>query len=144
MDDNYYSIDSIISENQVHCCLPGRARLYPPFGQKIQCTLKVNIPDMGHLDGGHDRDVRIEDSFLSLPLYFALDRSMPKVRFNYHYGLLSSLYTRECVSMPALATQKKRCIHFAGTTWISPSLPHSARAYETRSTQKPRASCYQR
>ena len=28
------------------------------FTQKIQCTFKVDIPDMGHLDGGHERDVR--------------------------------------------------------------------------------------
>ena len=28
--------------------------------QKIQCTFKVDIPDMGHLDGGRERDVRIE------------------------------------------------------------------------------------
>ena len=33
--------------------------VYPPFTQKIQCTFKVDIPDMGHLDGGHERDVRI-------------------------------------------------------------------------------------
>lgn len=25
--------------------------------QKIQCTFKVDIPDMGHLDGGKERDV---------------------------------------------------------------------------------------
>ncbi len=41
MDDDYYSIDSILAENQ-----------------KIQCTFKVDIPDMGHLDGGNERDVR--------------------------------------------------------------------------------------
>ena len=40
MDDDYYSIDSILAENQ-----------------KIQCTFKVDIPDMGHLDGGNERDV---------------------------------------------------------------------------------------
>lgn len=40
MDDDYYSVDSILAENQ-----------------KIQCTFKVDIPDMGHLDGGNERDV---------------------------------------------------------------------------------------
>lgn len=40
MDDDYYSIDSILAENQ-----------------KIQCTFKVEIPDLGHLDGGNERDV---------------------------------------------------------------------------------------
>lgn len=36
-----------------------RACMYTStFTQKIQCTFKVDIPDMGHLDGGHERDVR--------------------------------------------------------------------------------------
>lgn len=30
--------------------------------QKVRCTFKVDIPDMGHLDGGHERDVRVENS----------------------------------------------------------------------------------
>ena len=46
---------------------PGICRIISPcpasmytstFTQKIQCTFKVDIPDMGHLDGGHERDVR--------------------------------------------------------------------------------------
>lgn len=41
MDDDYYSIESILAENQ-----------------KIQCTFKVDVPDMGHLDGGKAGDVR--------------------------------------------------------------------------------------
>ena len=40
MEDDYYSVDSILAENQ-----------------KIQCTFKVDVPDMGHLDGGNERDV---------------------------------------------------------------------------------------
>ena len=40
MDDDYYSIESILAENQ-----------------KIQCTFKVDVPDMGHLDGGKAGDV---------------------------------------------------------------------------------------
>ena len=42
MDDDYYSIESILAENQ-----------------KIQCTFKVDVPDMGHLDGGKSGDVRL-------------------------------------------------------------------------------------
>ena len=38
MEDDYYSVDSILAENQ-----------------KIQCTFKVDVPDMGHLDGGNER-----------------------------------------------------------------------------------------
>ncbi|KAH9981868.1 hypothetical protein BJV74DRAFT_853472 [Russula compacta] len=53
MEDDYYSIDSILSENQ-----------------KIQCTFKVDIPDMGHLDGGHERDIKAQ-SKVQLPLWLA-------------------------------------------------------------------------
>ena len=41
MDEDYYDIEGILAENQ-----------------KIQCTFKVSVPDMGHLDGGSERDVR--------------------------------------------------------------------------------------
>lgn len=41
MEDDYYSIDAILAENQ-----------------KIQCTFKQGIPNMGHLEGGNERDVR--------------------------------------------------------------------------------------
>ncbi|KAF8484506.1 GINS complex Psf3 component [Russula ochroleuca] len=53
MEDDYYSIDSILSENQ-----------------KIRCTFKVDIPDMGHLDGGHERDIKAQ-SKVQLPLWLA-------------------------------------------------------------------------
>ncbi|KAI0248699.1 GINS complex Psf3 component [Lactifluus subvellereus] len=53
MEDEYYSIDSILSENQ-----------------KIQCTFKVDIPDMGHLDGGRERDIKAQ-SKIQLPLWLA-------------------------------------------------------------------------
>ncbi|KAI0053084.1 GINS complex Psf3 component [Auriscalpium vulgare] len=53
MDDDYYSIDAILAENQ-----------------KIQCTFKVDIPDMGHLDGGKDRDIK-KNSKIQLPLWIA-------------------------------------------------------------------------
>ncbi|KAI9467264.1 GINS complex Psf3 component [Lactarius psammicola] len=53
MEDDYYLIDSILSENQ-----------------KIQCTFKVDIPDMGHLDGGHERDIKAQ-SKIQLPLWLA-------------------------------------------------------------------------
>ncbi|KAI9428821.1 GINS complex Psf3 component [Lactarius indigo] len=53
MEDDYYLIDSILSENQ-----------------KIQCTFKVDIPDMGHLEGGHERDIKAQ-SKIQLPLWLA-------------------------------------------------------------------------
>ncbi|ETW84241.1 hypothetical protein HETIRDRAFT_415948 [Heterobasidion irregulare TC 32-1] len=53
MDDDYYSIESILAENQ-----------------KVQCTFKVDIPDMGHLDGGKERDIKAQ-SKIQLPLWMA-------------------------------------------------------------------------
>ncbi|KAI0787106.1 hypothetical protein BC629DRAFT_1714841 [Irpex lacteus] len=53
MDDDYYSIDSILAENQ-----------------KIQCTFKVDIPDMGHLDGGNERDIKAL-SKIQVPMWLA-------------------------------------------------------------------------
>lgn len=62
MDDDYYSIESILSENQVNqltaydTCI-----VYLPTAhcnwQKIQCTFKRDIEDMGHLAGGDEKDV---------------------------------------------------------------------------------------
>ncbi|KAI0265132.1 GINS complex Psf3 component [Gloeopeniophorella convolvens] len=53
MEDEYYSIDAILSENQ-----------------KIQCAFKVDIPDMGHLEGGTERDIKAH-SKVQLPLWLA-------------------------------------------------------------------------
>ncbi|KAI0320631.1 GINS complex Psf3 component [Amylostereum chailletii] len=58
MDDDYYSIDSILAENQEsRSC-----------GQKIQCTFKIDIPDMGHLGGGDERDIKAL-SKIQIPLW---------------------------------------------------------------------------
>ncbi|RDX53077.1 GINS complex, Psf3 component [Polyporus arcularius HHB13444] len=51
MEDDYYSIESILAENQ-----------------KIQCTFKVDVPDMGHLDGGKTGDIKAL-SKVQLPLW---------------------------------------------------------------------------
>ncbi|KAJ4472294.1 hypothetical protein J3R30DRAFT_3524280 [Lentinula aciculospora] len=40
MDNDYFSIDAILAENQ-----------------KIQCKFKQRIPEMGHLGGGSERDI---------------------------------------------------------------------------------------
>ena len=62
------------------------------FTQKIQCTFKVDIPDMGHLDGGHERDVRTAlpnrppHASLSLSLSHIHVRSKPKARSNCRSG----------------------------------------------------------
>ncbi|KAH7887901.1 hypothetical protein F5I97DRAFT_1804471 [Phlebopus sp. FC_14] len=53
MDDDYFSIDAILAENQ-----------------KIQCTFKVDIPDMGHLGGGSDRDIKSLQK-VQMPMWLA-------------------------------------------------------------------------
>ncbi|KAL5476509.1 PSF3_1 [Sanghuangporus weigelae] len=51
MDDDYYSIDAILAQNQ-----------------KVQCTFKTDVPDLGYLDGGSDRDIKAS-SKLQLPFW---------------------------------------------------------------------------
>ncbi|KAF9821021.1 hypothetical protein IEO21_00998 [Rhodonia placenta] len=53
MEDDYFSVESILSENQ-----------------KIQCTFKIDIPDMGHLDGGNERDIKAL-SKIQVPMWIA-------------------------------------------------------------------------
>ncbi|CCL99176.1 uncharacterized protein FIBRA_01191 [Fibroporia radiculosa] len=53
MEDDYYSIESILAENQ-----------------KIQCNFKIDIPDMGHLDGGNERDMKAL-SKAQIPMWMA-------------------------------------------------------------------------
>lgn len=48
MDFDYFSIDAILAENQ-----------------KIQCTFKQEIPGVGHIGGGSERDVRFAFSTLN-------------------------------------------------------------------------------
>ncbi|TCD70497.1 DNA replication protein [Steccherinum ochraceum] len=53
MGDEYYDIDAILAENQ-----------------KVQCTFKVNVPDMGHLAGGEDRDIK-SGAKIQIPMWMA-------------------------------------------------------------------------
>ncbi|KAK7696620.1 hypothetical protein QCA50_001278 [Cerrena zonata] len=53
MDEDYYDIEAILAENQ-----------------KIQCTFKVTVPDMGHLDGGSERDIK-PASKVNIPIWMA-------------------------------------------------------------------------
>ncbi|KAF7331915.1 Dna replication complex gins protein psf3 [Mycena kentingensis (nom. inval.)] len=53
MEDDYFSIDAILAENQ-----------------RVACRFKVDIADMGHLGGGADRDAGIsKGTNLQLPLW---------------------------------------------------------------------------
>ncbi|KAF9449924.1 hypothetical protein P691DRAFT_702381 [Macrolepiota fuliginosa MF-IS2] len=53
MNPDYFSIDAILSENQ-----------------KIQCSFRQKIPDMGHLGGGSERDAR-QSQKVQLPVWLA-------------------------------------------------------------------------
>lgn len=53
MDNDYFSIDAILAENQ-----------------KIQCTFKVDVPEVGHLGGGNDRDIKAPAK-LPIPMWLA-------------------------------------------------------------------------
>ncbi|KAK7470851.1 DNA replication protein [Stygiomarasmius scandens] len=53
MDNDYFSIDAILAENQ-----------------KFQCTFKQEIPDMGHLGGGSERDIQVQ-SKRQIPIWLA-------------------------------------------------------------------------
>ena len=81
---------------------------------------------MGHLDGGHERDVRIESYVLcshspSLCIP-ALGRSRHKVRSNCHCGLLSSSYTRECVTA-SLGAPIKNKMHSSCRDYVDFTVP---------------------
>ncbi|KAJ8473765.1 hypothetical protein ONZ45_g16173 [Pleurotus djamor] len=53
MEYDYFSIEAILAENQ-----------------KLQCTFKYDIPDMGHLGGGNERDIKML-SKRQIPLWLA-------------------------------------------------------------------------
>lgn len=60
MDDDYYSVESILAENQ-----------------KVQCTFKVPIQDMGHLAGGTEPHVRPLCLLRSRLLMFFVSTHLP-------------------------------------------------------------------
>ncbi|KAF7313630.1 hypothetical protein HMN09_00519400 [Mycena chlorophos] len=51
MEDDYFSIDAILAENQ-----------------RVGCRFKIEIADMGHLGGGGDRDIS-KGTSLQLPIW---------------------------------------------------------------------------
>ncbi|KAK0191415.1 hypothetical protein ARMGADRAFT_236737 [Armillaria gallica] len=53
MEDDYFSIDSILADNQ-----------------KIQCIFSKKIPDLGHLWGGSERDIAAQGKY-QIPIWMA-------------------------------------------------------------------------
>ena len=63
MEVDYYSISILFSLRTRYSSYLTQTRLCvhaTSSTQEIQCTFKVDIPDMGHLDDGHERDVRVQ------------------------------------------------------------------------------------
>ncbi|KAL4241356.1 DNA replication complex GINS protein PSF3 [Abortiporus biennis] len=53
MDDEYYSVEAILAENQ-----------------KIQCQFKLEVKDMGHLEGGNEQHIK-PLSKIQVPMWMA-------------------------------------------------------------------------
>ncbi|CAE6426719.1 unnamed protein product [Rhizoctonia solani] len=51
MDGDYFSIDSVIADHQ-----------------KLPCQFKIDVPDMGFLDGGHEKDIKAMNE-VALPFW---------------------------------------------------------------------------
>lgn len=59
--------------------------------QKIQCKFTKDIPDMGHLDGGSERDVRVSSSFRRVTmLKISLGRLNERAAYSSRCGWLTS------------------------------------------------------
>ena len=122
--------------------------------QKIQCTFKVDIPDMGHLDGGRERDVRTpcEKTLPRTPSHIhrlsSLSDKSPKQDPT---PALARLHSHLFVRRKQGSDRRTTGPHFhpshlslnlvlAGITRILPSRLRSARASGTRSMPRLRAS----
>ena len=66
MEEDYFSVEAILAENQVGRILDERDTEPHRRLQKIQCTFKQDLPDLGHLGGGSERDVRVSQFTLVL------------------------------------------------------------------------------
>lgn len=86
MDNDYFSIDAILAENQVwiHPRYPA-VQVNRQLAQKIQCTFKVDVPDMGHLGGGANHDVYSTHTQIHRVLTIR-DRSRPLAKCQFLCG----------------------------------------------------------
>jgi GINS complex subunit 3 len=60
MEDDYWSIEAILAENQVGCWVRSIKAYFEltSYQKKIQCTFKLEVPDLGYLEGGEEQNVR--------------------------------------------------------------------------------------
>lgn len=73
MDDEYFSLESILADNHVSSPLPLAMATGPRKGsslrirgstdhQKLSCTFTLDVPGLGYLEGGSENDVRLIQS----------------------------------------------------------------------------------
>ena len=58
MDDEYYSLESILADNHV-CLLKSKSMRIATDEQKLSCTFTLDVPGLGYLEGGTEADVRL-------------------------------------------------------------------------------------
>jgi GINS complex subunit 3 len=64
MDNEYYSLEAIIAENQVSIMTKcGTVSLR--MQQKIECTFDLDVPELGYLDNGTDENVGKRCDYIS-------------------------------------------------------------------------------
>jgi hypothetical protein len=134
MDQDYYSVEAILAENQVS--QSRRSALEKKLNaqlQKIPCTFKVDIPDMGHLTASSERDVGpSHNDRYPTPTPRLTDQSTEQS----DHATMASLPFNLLVSLLSFA-----CSSYVPTlTAIGPSStyhPHSIQKYETRLKRKP-------
>ena len=54
MDEDYYSLQSILADN--HVCYFHTSKVCDLL-QKLSCTFTLDVPGLGYLEGGSDQDV---------------------------------------------------------------------------------------
>ena len=64
MDNEYYSLEAIIAENQVSIMIKCGAVLLRML-QKIECTFDLDVPELGYLDNGTDENVGKRCDYIS-------------------------------------------------------------------------------
>lgn len=64
MEDDYFSLESILADNHVRqaSTFEERGTDAELNGQKLSCTFTLDVPGLGYLEGGTENDVRYTSS----------------------------------------------------------------------------------
>ena len=132
MDQDYFSIDSILAGNQVlsSSFLTCLSRSSCP--QKIQCVFKQDLPNLGHLGGGSERHARLPvPPYTSILIFSRADRRSFQGPDSYLARIHSHLLVC-CTTLPLLSLPMTQPV--TGPTSTSPLL--SDQGFVTRSRPK--------